>query len=118
MKRTAGIKVNELLNKPIIITDSDFSDTISKHPLIVVDFWASWCGPCHMLAPIIEELARDYAGKVVFGKLNIDENRNTALKYQVMSIPTLLLFKNGKLVDRLVGAMPRQTLEPKIKRHF
>ena len=118
MKKTSRIKVNELLNKPIIITDSDFDDTINKHPLILVDFWASWCGPCHMIAPIIEELARDYAGKVVFGKLNIDENRNTAMKYQVMSIPTLLLFKNGKLVDRLVGAMPRQKLEPTITRHL
>lgn len=118
MEETTRKKVNDFLTKPIKITDSDFTETISKHTLIVVDFWASWCGPCHMLAPIIEELAHDYAGKVVFGKLNIDENRDTALKYQVMSIPTLLLFKNGKLVDRLVGAMPKQMLEQKITRHL
>jgi len=71
-----------------------------------------------MVAPVVEELARDYAGKILFGKLNVDENRRTAMQYQIMSIPTLLVFKNGKLVDRIIGAMPKQMLEPKITRYL
>ncbi|MGQ9543665.1 MAG: thioredoxin, partial [Candidatus Bathyarchaeia archaeon] len=80
--------------------------------------WAPWCGPCHMVAPIIEELARDYAGKILFGKLNVDENPKLSMQYEIMSIPTLLVFKNGKLMDRLIGAMPKQTLEPKITQYL
>jgi thioredoxin 1 len=71
-----------------------------------------------MIAPVVEEMARDYAGKILFGKLNVDENPDVAMQYQVMSIPTLLVFKNGQLIDRIVGAMPRQTLEPKITKYL
>jgi len=102
-------------DKPIEVTDVIFKETIQNHSLVVVDCWAPWCGPCHMVAPVIEELARDYAGKILFGKLNVDENREVSMQYQIMGIPTLLVFKNGKLVDTIVGAMPRQMLEPKIK---
>lgn len=109
---------NSSLDKPIQVTDNTFIQTINHHSLVVVDCWAAWCGPCHMIAPIIEEMARDYAGKIVFGKLNVDENRVTAMKFGIMSIPTLLVFKNGALVDRIVGALPRQTLEPQITRHL
>jgi len=105
-------------DKPIKVTDSTFTKIVQKHPLMVIDCWAEWCAPCHMIAPIIEELAKDYAGKVVFGKLNVDENRKVAMQYQIMSIPTLLVFKGGQLVDRIIGAVPRQMLEPKIKRHL
>jgi len=105
-------------NEPIEVSDATFEDMIQNHPLMVVDCWASWCGPCRMVAPLIEEMARDYAGKIVFGKLNVDENRKVATQYQIMSIPTLLVFKNGKLIDRIVGAMPRQVLEPKITKHL
>lgn len=102
-------------NKPVEVTDSTFKETIESHPLVVVDCWAPWCGPCRMVAPIIEELARDYAGKILFGKLNVDENQRIAAHYQIMGIPTLLVFSHGKLVDTIVGALPKQMLEPKIK---
>ncbi|MGB9717559.1 MAG: thioredoxin [Thermoproteota archaeon] len=85
---------------------------------MVVDCWAPWCGPCHMIAPIIEGLARDYSGKILFGKLNVDENPEASAQYEIVSIPTLLVFKNGKLVDRIVGAMPRRMLEPRITRYL
>ena len=106
------------LNKPVNVTDATFKEMIKNQPLVVVDCWAPWCAPCHMVAPIIEEMARDYAGRILFGKLNVDENREVAMQYQIMSIPTLLVFKNGKIVDRIIGAMPRQMLEPKITRHL
>lgn len=104
-------------NKPIEVNDATFEEFI-KNPLVVVDCWASWCGPCQMVAPIIEEMARDYAGKILFGKLNVDENQKVPTQHQIMSIPTLLVFKEGKLVERIVGAMPRQMLELKITKHL
>ena len=100
------------------MTDATFKEMIQNHPLVVVDCWAPWCGPCRLVAPIIEELSRDYVGRIIFGKLNVDENREVSMKYNIMSIPTLLVFKNGKLVDTIIGAMPRQTLEQKITRHL
>jgi thioredoxin 1 len=104
------------LDKPIEVTDNTFAKTISNPGLVVVDCWAVWCGPCRMIAPIVEELAHDYVGKILFGKLNVDENPNTAQQYGIMSIPTLLVFKSGNLVDRIVGAMPRTMLEQRITR--
>ena len=101
--------------RPIILTDSSFSSEISKYPLMVVDFWAAWCGPCRTVAPIIEQLAKEYAGRVAFGKLNVDENPLTSGEFEVQSIPTLLVFKNGEAVDGIVGAVPRQLIEAKIK---
>jgi thioredoxin 1 len=103
-----------VLNKPVEVSDATFITVIQSHPLVVVDCWAPWCGPCRIIAPIIEELARDYAGKILFGKLNVDENHRIAMQYQIMSIPTLLIFKEGKLVDRIIGAIPRPMLEQKI----
>jgi len=117
-KNKAPEKGGKVLNKPMEVTDATFSQTIENHPLVVVDCWAPWCGPCRMVAPVIEELSRDYAGKILFGKLNVDENREVSTQYDIMSIPTLLVFKNGKLVDTIIGAMPRQTLEQKITRHL
>jgi thioredoxin 1 len=117
-KSEASEKEGIVLNKPIEVTDATFEEMIQNHSLVVVDCWAPWCGPCYMVAPVIEELARDYAGKILFGKLNVDENREVSMQYQIMGIPTLLVFKNGKLVDRIVGAMPRQMLEPKITRYL
>lgn len=105
-------------NTPIMVSDNTFPQTIKKYPLVVIDCYAQWCGPCHMVAPVIEELARDYTGKIVFGKLDTDENRMSANMYNIMSIPTLLVFKNGKLVDQLMGAMPREMLEPMITKHL
>ena len=111
-------KGKSVSDKPVDLTDATFTEAIQNHPLVVVDCWAPWCAPCHMVAPVVEELARDYAGKILFGKLNIDESRGIAMQYQIMSIPTMLVFKSGKLVDRMIGAMPRQMLEPKITRHL
>ncbi len=93
-------------------------EVIGETGLVMIDFWAVWCGPCRMIAPIVDELARDYAGKILFGKLNVDENPKTAEQFGVMSIPTLLIFKAGQLVDRIVGAMPKPMLEQKITRNL
>jgi thioredoxin 1 len=106
------------MEKTIEVTDKTFNDAVMKHELFVLDCWAPWCGPCRMIAPVIEELAKDYAGKIAFGKLNVDDNSDVAAKHDIMSIPTLLVFKRGKLVDRLTGAMPKAMLEPKLTRHI
>jgi len=104
-------------DSPISLLDADIDETVKKYPTIVVDCWAAWCGPCRMLGPIIEELAKEMKGKIVFGKLNVDENPQTSMKYSIMSIPTLLVFKNGAMVDRIVGAMPKDMLLQKLKPH-
>ena len=105
--------------KPVEVTDATFEDFVKTHPLTVVDCWAPWCGPCRMLAPVLDGLAQELAGRVSFGKLNTDENPGTAMRYQVASIPTLLIFARGKHVDTLIGARPRETilqrLEPLLK---
>jgi thioredoxin 1 len=103
---------------PLHINDVDIDSIVNKYPLIVVDCWAPWCGPCMMVGPIIEELAKEMQGKIVFGKLNVDENRATSAKYGIMSIPTLLVFKNGSLVDNIIGAMPKEMLLGKISPHM
>jgi len=104
-------------DKPIEMTDADIDEHIKKYETLVIDCWAPWCGPCRMIHPIIEELAVEMKGKVVFGKLNVDENQSTALKYKIMSIPSLLVFKNGDLADVIIGAMPKQMLKPKIEKY-
>lgn len=104
--------------RPIILTDASFSSEISKYPLMVVDFWAVWCPPCRMIAPIVEQLAKEYAGRVAFGKLNVDENPLTSGEFEVQSIPTLLIFKNGEAVDGIIGAVPKHQLEARIKSHL
>ena len=101
--------------KPIILSDTTFSSEISKHPLMVVDFWAAWCGPCRMIAPIVEQLAKEYTGRVAFGKLNVDENPLTSNEFQVQSIPTLLIFRDGQPVDGIIGAAPKYQIESKLK---
>ena len=104
--------------KPILLSDASFSSEISKYPLMVVDFWAAWCGPCRTVAPIIEQLAKEYAGRVAFGKLNVDENPLTSGEFEVKSIPTLLIFRNGEAVDGIVGAVPKYQIESRIKAHL
>ena len=104
--------------KPIILTDSNFDSEISKHTLIVVDFWAPWCGPCRMVGPLIEELASEYSGKVAFGKLNVDDNRMVPSRFGVRGIPTLMVFKDGEAVDTVVGACPKAHIEAKFKPHI
>lgn len=100
------------------VTDADFETVVEKaEGLTVVDFWATWCGPCRMIAPILDQLSVDYAGKVNVTKLDVDANIKTATKFNVRSIPMLLFFKGGKVVDQIVGAVPRQTIEAKLKQH-
>ncbi|HDS58960.1 MAG TPA: thioredoxin [Thermoplasmatales archaeon] len=105
-------------NKPVAVTDDTLDQTVGSHPLVVVDCWAPWCGPCRMLGPVIDQLAGEMKGQVVFAKLNTDENRVSSSRYGIMSIPTLLLFKNGQLVDRNVGALPPDMLRDWIQRYL
>lgn len=113
-----GTDKAEVISEPIEVTDSTFANIIVRYPLVAVDCWAQWCAPCRMIAPIIEELAKEYAGKIVFGKLDVDKNTEIPMQYGIMSIPTMLVFKNGKTVDRIVGAMPRSMLEPKLTQYL
>ena len=97
------------------ITDSNFDAILAEGLPVMVDFWAPWCGPCRRVSPIVEELAAKYAGKVRICKCNVDDNDGVPMKYSIRNIPTLLFFKNGELVDRLVGAVPKQDIEDKLK---
>ena len=97
------------------VSDQSFENEVIKSSLpVLLDLWAPWCGPCRMVAPVIDGLAEKYNGKVKFCRLNVDENPQTAAKYRVMSIPTLMFFKNGEAVDTVIGAVPERTLQPKI----
>jgi len=102
------------IDKPIVISDRNFEQTTKSYPLLVVDCWAAWCAPCRAIAPIVDELAKEFSGKVVFGKLNVDENPETTQKFGVMAIPTLLVMKGGQEVDRVVGVVAKTQLESKL----
>jgi len=104
--------------QPIILTDSNFSGAVSANQLLVVDFWAPWCGPCRMVGPIIEALSVEYAGKAAFGKMNVDENRVVPSSFGILSIPTIIIFNYGKEFERLVGAYPKAHIEAMIKRYL
>ncbi len=110
-----GKQMENMPNEPVEMNDTDMNDHINKYKTVVVDCWAPWCGPCRMIHPIIDELAKELQGKIVFGKLNVDNNQQTAQKYGIMSIPSLLVFKDGKLVDQIVGAMPKPALKAKLE---
>jgi thioredoxin 1 len=101
------------------ITDADFNNMVSESDKVVlVDMWAEWCGPCKMMEPVLEQIAEDYSDKIKVLKLNIDQNQETPLKFGVMNIPTLLLFRNGEEIDRVVGAFPKKQLMNKIEPHL
>ena len=103
--------------EPFHVTDSNFEETIKKNKIVFVDFWANWCGPCRALAPTIKELAQEYRGKVLVGKLDVDENPATAQRFQVFSIPTMIIFKNGSETERLVGLCPKNRIADTLKKH-
>jgi thioredoxin 1 len=104
---------------PMAVTDGNFSDEIEKgQGLSLVDFWAAWCGPCRMVAPVVEQLAHEFHGRLKVAKMDVDENQQTAMKYNIRSIPSILFFKDGKHVDTVVGAVPKAYLERKIQEHL
>ncbi|GAI47048.1 unnamed protein product [marine sediment metagenome] len=101
----------------MILTDQTWDNEVLNSDLpVIVDFWAEWCAPCFMIAPVVEQISEEYEGKIKVGKLNVDENQVTAGKYQVMAIPTLLFFNGGKLVDRVAGVVPKKILVEKIEK--
>jgi len=104
--------------KPIEVTDASFEEVLRGSSLVLVDFWAEWCAPCRMIAPIVEELAQEYDGKLVVAKLDVDENPKTAMRFRVMSIPTVILFKEGQPVEVLVGAQPKRNYQARIEKHL
>jgi thioredoxin 1 len=107
------------MGKPVEVTDNTFDEmVIEADSPVLVDFWAEWCGPCKMIAPVLEELATELDGKLTIGKLDVDENQSTAMAYGVFSIPTLLLFKEGEPVERIVGYQPKQQLMNRLRAHI
>jgi thioredoxin 1 len=103
------------MSDPIEFTDENFEiEVIKSEKLVLVDFWAPWCSPCHMVSPIVEEIGRDYSDKLKVGKLNVDENSKIASQYGIMSIPSLLFFKEGKVVEQVIGAVPKDHLKEKV----
>jgi len=108
--------VGAVYDHPVTVTDTTFSMEVLSYPgAVIVDCWAPWCGPCHMVSPILDQLASEYAGRVKVAKLNVDENPATASQYAIRSIPTMLFFRNGKFVKNLVGALPRGEIERHLK---
>ena len=103
------------MGKAIVINDANFDEIINSDKPVLVDFWAEWCGPCKMIGPVVEELAGDYEGRAVIGKLNVDENPTVTARFGVRSIPTLLVFKGGQIVDKQIGAVPKSVLAQKLQ---
>lgn len=127
LERIKARKIREMIKRakekegtstPVEVTDVNFDETVRRSFLTVIDCWAAWCAPCRMMNPIIKELAKEYAGKILFGKLNVDENPKTALQYNVMGIPTLLIMKDGVEADRIVGVAPKSSIHEKLKKYM
>jgi thioredoxin 1 len=117
-KEAATKAMMSSITEPIVLTDSNFASEVTKYPIMLVDFWAPWCGPCRMVSPIIEQLSREYSGRVAFGKVNVDENQRIAASFGIQSIPTLMIFKGSRAVDVIVGALPKAQIEMKLKQQL
>jgi thioredoxin 1 len=117
-KEAATKALMSSITEPIVLTDSNFTSEVAKYPVMLVDFWAPWCGPCRMVSPIIEQLSREYSGRVAFGKVNVDENQRIAASFGIQSIPTMMIFKGSKAVDVIIGAMPKAQIEMKLKQQL
>jgi len=107
-----------VISTPVELTDSNFSQAVTRYSLLVVDFWADWCGPCRLISPIIEQLASELAGKVVFGKVNVDENPLTAATFGIQSIPTITIFRDGSAVDGFIGVASKSQIQTKLSAHM
>lgn len=105
--------------KPVEVNDTNFqNEVINSTVPVLVDFWADWCGPCKMIAPVVEEIAREYNGKLKVGKLDVDANPSVSMEYGIRSIPTLLVFKGGRVVEQIIGAVPKRSLVDKLSHHL
>jgi thioredoxin 1 len=104
--------------EPLNLDDSDFVETINKFPLLLVDFWAPWCGPCRMMSPIIDQVGKEYQGKLVVGKVNVDENPNISRQFGISSIPTLILFKRGQAVNNIIGSVSKSRIDEMVRMHL
>ena len=117
-KEAATKAMMSSITEPIVLTDSNFASEVTKYPIMLVDFWAPWCGPCKMVSPIIEQLSREYSGRVAFGKVNVDENQRISASFGIQSIPTLMIFTGGNAVDVIIGAMPKAQIEMKLQQQL
>lgn len=106
------------IKEPLNLDDSNFAQTINKYPLLLVDFWAPWCGPCRMMFPIIDQVGKEYVGKLVVGKVNVDENPNISGQFGISSIPTLILFKRGQVVNNIIGSVSKSRIDEMVKMHL
>ncbi|MGH9973657.1 MAG: thioredoxin [Nitrososphaeraceae archaeon] len=106
------------IREPLNLVDTTFFQTINKFPIMLVDFWAPWCGPCRMMSPIIDQIGKDYLGKLVIGKINVDENPLIARQFSISSIPTLMLFKRGKEVNKIIGSVSKNKIDEMVKMHL
>jgi thioredoxin 1 len=121
-KRMAALKEKmehqAIAGAVITIDQLHITDLLQKHPALVIDFWAEWCGPCRRVSPVIEELAQEFAGKVTFGKCNTDENQQLAMQLDISAIPNIVFFSHGRMVDRVIGAFPKEAIREKIIKNF
>ena len=111
-------KVNNMDGKSVELNDGNFDQMVNRPGLMVVDFWAEWCAPCRFVSPVLDELAKEYAGKMVLGKLNVDFNPQVSARFMIRSIPTIMFFKDGKPIDTVIGALPKPMIETKIKKNL